>query len=443
MASLKRVCLPALLIATLLPSLSSAQPALVRLTLDEALQRSVETSQRMAELRARQMSAEADVVTARASERPDLSLQAGYQRTNHVEEFSLRQPDGIVRVVYPDVPDNYRSRLDLQWLLYSGGRTSALIGAAGTDARARARDVESLRNDVKLETASAYWTAVTQRESIVVIEGSLTRLESQLAEARARLDAGFVPPSDVLSVEAQHSSERALLVEARTVYEQSLLTLRRLTGLEMATPLELVELVEAPESTDPGVAVLVHIARDTRPERRALDLRIQSAGFRTDAARAEGRPNVAVVAGVDYARPNPRIFPRVAAWEDSWDVGVNFSWSLFDGGRVASRVASQSAQEEALRHQLADFDQRLDVEVRQRWLDVEAARAQIAAARDGLTSATEAHRVLRARYDAGVATSTEVLDALTALLRAQLELTRAQASARLARVQLERALGRI
>ena len=39
--------------------------------------------------------------------------------------------------------------------------------------------------------------------------------------------------------------------------------------------------------------------------------------------------------GYDYARPNPRIFPRAERWEDSWDASVNLSWTLWDGGRRA------------------------------------------------------------------------------------------------------------
>ncbi|HXH06897.1 MAG TPA: TolC family protein, partial [Vicinamibacterales bacterium] len=61
---------------------------------------------------------------------------------------------------------------------------------------------------------------------------------------------------------------------------------------------------------------------------------------------------------------------------------------------------------------------------------------------DGVRAAIEAHRVLVERYRAGVATSTEVLDAEVAVLEAELDRTRALASVRLAEAALERALGR-
>ena len=80
--------------------------------------------------------------------------------------------------------------------------------------------------------------------------------------------------------------------------------------------------------------------------------------------------------------------------------------------------------------------------VRQRALDLDSARASLVAAADGVRSAAEARRVVAERFNVGVATSTEVLDAQVALLQAELDRTRALASIRLAEARLDRALGR-
>jgi outer membrane protein TolC len=73
---------------------------------------------------------------------------------------------------------------------------------------------------------------------------------------------------------------------------------------------------------------------------------------------------------------------------------------------------------------------------------VQSSRAEIVAAADGVRAATEARRVVNERFAAGVATATDVLDAETALLQAELDRTRALASARLADARLERAVGK-
>jgi outer membrane protein len=129
-------------------------------------------------------------------------------------------------------------------------------------------------------------------------------------------------------------------------------------------------------------------------------------------------------------------------WQDSWDVGVNVSWSLWDGGRTRAELAEATALATATRERLAEFDQALTLEVKQRSLDLAAAHAQIRAAGEGVRSAAEARRVVDERFAAGVATSTELLDAQVALLEAELDRTRSLANARLALARLDRAVGR-
>ena len=118
------------------------------------------------------------------------------------------------------------------------------------------------------------------------------------------------------------------------------------------------------------------------------------------------------------------------------------NWSLWDGGRVRAEVAEANANRRAVEQRLQEFDSVLDVEVRQRVLDLGFATAAIGVASDAVKSAVEARRVVSERFSAGVATNTDVLDAQVALLQAELDWTRALASARLAAARLDRALGR-
>ena len=154
------------------------------------------------------------------------------------------------------------------------------------------------------------------------------------------------------------------------------------------------------------------------------------------------RPILSVAGGFDYARPNPRILPRVDDWNSSWDLGLTASWAIWDGGRARADIAAVSAEERAMRRRLAELDSLLELEVRQRAFDIVSARAAIAAAGESLSAAQEARRVVSERFEAGVATSTDVLDAEVALLGAGLDRTRALAGLRLAEARLDRARGR-
>jgi outer membrane protein TolC len=414
----------------------------VALSLADATARSLETSHRLGELAARREGNDAFVQSVRAGGLPQLAVLGGYTRTNHVDEFGIPQPNGSVRLLYPDVPDNWRSRVDLQWPLYTGGRIQALTEAARAEALASARDVDAARTDLRFEVARAYWGLVTAREGVKVVEGALRRVEAYLADAKARFDAGFVASNDVFAAEAQRSLQQALLIEARNLVGVSTLALARLAGLPPGTIIEPTESLDLAPSPGAEAAQLVEEARRRRDDRAAIEARRAAAAARVDAAGAGFKPVVSVLGGADMARPNPKIFPRADEWQGSWDLGISAAWSVFDGGRTRADVATAAAAARAWHERLQDYDTQLDAEIRQRLLEAGSSRARVTAARDAVRSAAEARRVLEERYRAGVATSTEVLDAQVVLLEAELGAARALAALRLADAGLERAVGR-
>jgi outer membrane protein len=424
-----------------------AQAAPLRLTLDAAIARGLDASHRLEELGARQDAARAIEGQREAAERPQLAAIASYTRTNHVEEFSVPNALGGVRVIYPDVPDNMRSRMDLQWPIYTGGRLKALTRAAGAEADAAGQDRESARADVKLEITRAFWAVLTAQASVDVVRQALERTSAHLADVRNQLSVGLVPPSDVLSIEAQHARQRMLSIEAESIVETATAEFKRLVGVDQEVPIELAaDLTVSPtnvaaSAAQPFKAVITQ-ARESRPERKSLLFRIEATADRVAAASAGSLPVLTAIGGYDLARPNPRIFPIQEKWKPSWDIGVNVRWSLFDGGRARAETAEAAANRRAAEARLRDFDSIIEVEIRQRMADLSSAGASIDAAEAGVRAATEARRVIAERFSAGVATNTDVLTAQTALLQAELDLTRARANGELARARLERALGR-
>jgi outer membrane protein TolC len=427
-----------------LPSATAAQPApMLRLTLEEAQSRAREASHRLAEARARESVALAAVEVRVTADRPTVAAVAGYTRTMHVTPFIVPGPlGGLPRVLYPDAPNNYNTRLDLQWPIYNGGRSDALERSARAEAAAVAAEVAVAQADLRLEVARSFWAVVTARATVDVLEQGVTRSQAHAADVRQRFNAGLVPPNEIASADAQESRSRMLAIEARNQRDVSTADLARLIGQPSDQPIDPVAALDAPGLALAGIEPLVADARESRQERRAMERRIDSANEQQSAAAAGRLPTVSIAAGVDYARPNPRIFPRTDRWDDSWDAGVNLRWPLWDGGRVAADVAQAAGAVEAARQRLAEFDSVLALEVRQRALDIESGRAAVAAASDGVRAAAEARRVVSERYQAGVITQIEVLDAEYALLQAELDRTRALAGVRLSEAQLARAVGR-
>lgn len=427
--------------ALVLASTAQAQTRAVTLTLDEAIARGLANSMRIAELQARHEAAVAVEDRRGAEKLPVTSLLGGYTRTNHVEEFVIFQPGQPRLVVYPDVPDNYRGRLDLQWPIYSGGRTDALERAARAEREASGEDLTAARADLRLEITRAFWALVTARETATVLGRSLESTDAHVRDLRNRLEQGLIPPNDVLTADAQLARERLLAIEANTTSAVAEADLQRLLGLEVRESIQPQAALEVPAPAERGIEGLVESAKSGRAERRALVDRAEAADARIDAAAAGARPQLSLASGYDYARPNPRIFPRAGEWEDSWDVSLNVSWAFWDGGRSRADRAEAAANANAARARLSDLDRQIAFEVRQRQLELESSRAAIPVANAGVRAAVEARRVLGERFNAGVATSTDVLDAQTDVLLAELQLTRALANVHLAEARLERAIG--
>jgi outer membrane protein TolC len=423
------------------PPPGQAAAGAVRLTLDDAIARAVQTSHRIGEGQARQEAATAAIGSRAAATMPFVSAMAGYTRTNHVVPFGL-PPQNPTAIIYPDIPDNWRTRLDMQWPVYTFGRFESLERAARNEATAAEKDVNTFTADVRFDAKRAFWTLVTASESVRVVEEALALVEAHLRDVRNMRAAGLLAPNDVLSVEAQRSRQQVQLIEARNMRSVAEADLRRVTGLEPGVAVTVDAVLEGPQASLPLYDDLLAAARAARPERQALQARVDAIGERRNAAAAGLKPTLAVAAGFDYAKPNPRIFPRTNEWHTSWDVGFNVAWPLWDGGRVKADVAEAAANQRAVVQRLAEFDSVLDFEVNQRRLDVEAARESIRAAADEVTAAAEARRVVDERFKAGLVTNTEVLDAQQALLIAQFDRTRALATARLAEARLDRTLGR-
>jgi outer membrane protein TolC len=411
------------------------------LTLDEAVARGLAASHRVAEVRARGDAMAAVVENRRSALRPQVAALGGYTRTNHVEVFGIQLPNNQLRVIYPDIPDNVRTRLDVQWPVYTGGRLEALTQAAERDATTGEEDVAALRADVTLDVTRAFWGLVVAIDRLRVVDESLARTHAHLEAVRNQLAAGLVAPSDVLNVQAQESRQRMLSIQARSARDVAEADLARLVGVGPGTRIQPQAGLE-PSPSDVTFAALVAEALDQRRDRKALVARLSGAESRITAALAGRRPVVALAGGLDYARPNPRIFPRQGAWRESWDAGVNVSWPLFDGGRAKAEAAQASAERRAVQARIDEFDSMLSLEIRQRLSEITASRAAIAAADDGLQAATEARRVVGERFTAGVATSADVLDAQVAVLQAGLDRSEAVANARLAAARLHRAVGR-
>ena len=201
-----RRTLTSLMVLTLAmtPGVAAAQTAL-SLTLDEAIRMGVAHDPRLAEARARDAAAADGVASNAALKKPTVTAIGRLPADEPRARVRVRPAGGTFNVIFPDVPDNYRFRTEMDVPIYTAAawtRSSRPHAPSSTRARPISRAGEQ---DVRLDITRAYWGLVTARESVRVLEQALDRADAYVGDVKSRVDAGVLPPNDLLSAQAQRA----------------------------------------------------------------------------------------------------------------------------------------------------------------------------------------------------------------------------------------------
>jgi outer membrane protein TolC len=421
-------------------------PAPMPLTVDDAVRMGIEHAPQVAEARTKTVAANHGVRALEGLALPSATAQMNYIRWSHTPEFLIPDGMGGTRVLYEDIPNYYRGRVEVSAPIFSFGRISSNVAAARADVTAAEAGERLAISDVRFEVMRAYWLLATARENVSMLVQSLARTDSWVGDVRSRVDAGLLPPNEVQSAQAQRAREQVRLLQAQNNEALAELVLARLIGVPAGTSIRTASAVDQPL---PQAVVLESMTADEliarasgqRPERAGLTARSDGLRQSAKATIANINPYVLALGAIEPGRPNARFVPPVDAWHTSWTVDLKFVWPFYDGGRSKAQGAALNAQASGVDAQRDDLDSAIALEVRQHLLDLRFGRAQIDASDEGVTAAQEARRVVGERFLAGVALSSEVLDAQVALLEAQLERSRLYASLRLTEARLLHAVG--
>src|SRR2546425_47237 len=127
---------------------------------------------------------------------------------------------------------------------------------------------------------------------------------------------------------------------------------------------------------------------------------------------------------------------------EGWTLGLNLSWSLFDGGNRVAKYQEAKANLEGARQRVKSTELDIIQNVEQAEIAVEEAQERIQAAQALVASAQENFRLAQGRFDAGVGTILDLTDAQLALTQAQNTEAQALSDYRIALARLDRAVGR-
>jgi outer membrane protein TolC len=421
-------------------------PALAQtsLTLEDAIRRAqAETSD------ARSLAAAIDGATARVERAqsgfwPRVDVSETVQRGNQpVFVFSslLSQRRfaaanfAIPTLNDPDPVTNTRTAIALEQPVFDAGLTRLGLQAAKLDREMAMATRDAADQDLAFRAAQAFVRVLQLEATVRATDAAVAAGESDRQRARARRDVGLVTEADSLAVDVHLADMRQRQIAAAGDLAVARLQLAEAVGLPLTASVVLVRPAARPGTADE--AALARESLTTHPLLRQADVQLQLAENGRRTARAALWPTVGVQGGWEFNGAT------VGAQESSWVVGADVRVNVFRGFADKARMAeARHAHVRAIaeRERVA---RRIEVDVRAALARLAAARAREEAGKAALMQAGESQRIVRDRYESGLATVTDVLRAAEATLQAESRATTAEMDVILQIMALDRALGRL
>jgi outer membrane protein TolC len=433
------------LVLLIFAAASSRAPGQEPLTLDQAIGAALAFNPSLRAARASGAETDARVGEARSGFFPRLALSESWQRSNQpVFAFSsllaARQFGAanfaIDALNDPDPISFFHGAVGVDQLIFDGGSQRA-----ATDAASLRRDIAGL---VTGEAAAALALATTQMFGRVVAaqaarraaEAGVDTAREDLARAERRRDSGMVTDADVLDLAVHVADLRQRALQAGGDAAVARAELNRLMGAPIDRDYQLVEPSEAGGGAELPLDALLAEAEAARPEirRAAAAQQLADAGRRQ--ARAALIPHVAAQAGFDVS--GTRINDRAS----SWMVGGEVRWSLSLGGAERARIEGAAAAANRAAAEADEARATVQVEVVSALRRLEAARARETVGRAAVDQSRESQRIIRDRFEAGLAGTNDLLRASAAVLDADAQRTSALVDTINGEAMLRRALGR-
>jgi outer membrane protein TolC len=391
--------------------------------------------------------ARAQTNQARAAQYPRVDFSQGFTRGNnpvYVFGTLLTQRQftaanfALSELNTPTPLDNFQTRLEGQVLLFDWGRTRQRIGGARRMETAAEFEAEQTRQDLILRVVRAYYGVVVARENLAAAREAYRTAEANEARVKSLAEAGLVVSSDLLSAQVFRAQMKDREIRAENQWQVARMMLSNEMGLGPEATAEPVDKLEGFAAESRPIEEWEQVALAERPALRAAELRYQAAQKNRGLARAEFGPRVGVFA--NFERDAETLGGPSGT---NWTAGARLEINLFAGGAERYRLAEAIARERQAGNQLDWFRSGVRLEVRQAYLETQAAKQRVEAARGSAEQATESLRILQNRYDAGLATMTDLLRGQTAALEARTGYLAALHDWQVAAAQLERTAGKL
>jgi outer membrane protein len=410
------------------------------LHLDDAVKAGLEHQPTVLVAKAQTEAASGRIDQARSGYLPQVTGTAVYQR---VHGASTVRPTTTTTTTVPTTGGGgltynvFSAGLSASQLIWDFGQTIDRTRAASANRDAQESNERTARFQVALQIRQTFFQAHAQRALVRVGQDSVKNLERHLGQIKGFVEQGIRPEIDLAQSKTDLANARVTLINAKNGYLTAKAQLNQAMGIAQGTDYEVADEDLGPVPGEDGSGdVLLEQAIAARPEIVTLQKQKKASELTVTSLKGAYGPTLSGVGGVSEAGLS------LDALGLNWNVGVNLTWPIFQGGLTRGQVREARANVDVASAQLSQAELNVRLEVEQARLTVGSAKVAIDAAKDALENAKERLRLADGRYEAGVGSIIELDDAEVASLSAGAQLVQAEYNLASARAGLLSALGK-
>ncbi len=410
-----------------------------KLSLREAVERAIEFNLGAVGLTEAVHQSRGQAKIARSFLLPNLnaSMSETVQQTN-VQALGVRFDSPIPGFSPPTIvgPFNYfdvRATLS-QTVVDLTARNNYL--AARNISRANELSAADARDLVILAVGGNYLQIIAAKARIDAARAQLETANALYKQTGQQRAAGVVPQTDLNRSQIQLLTQQQRLVSLQNDYAKLKINLARLTGLPPNDQYEISDVIPFAPAPPISFEDALNQAFEQRSDLKAAQAQVEAAERGRSAARAERLPSFAVRADYGVIGTNP------SQAHGTFSVVGTVRVPIWQGGRTKGQTEVAEAALAQRRAELEDVKGRIESEVRNAYLDLQASASQVEVARTNIAVTTQNLDLTRQRFEAGVSDNVEVVQSQEALVTAHFDYINSVFAHNLAKLSLARAIGR-
>jgi outer membrane protein len=319
----------------------------------------------------------------------------------------------------------FSPELHVEYLIFDFGGRGGAIDAAKANLLAANLTFNDTHLKIIFQVTSAYYRLLTAIGQMDAAEASLKNAQAVEEDSQDRLDHGLATKPDVLEATASRAQAEYDLQAAVGAQEIAHGDLATALGLPPQTAYHVQEVNELkmPGELAESVDAAIDRAFEQRPDLKAqlAELRATNAAIKQAKSRYYPTLGLSGNGGLTRQYGQQGLLPPAYAGSEVWDVGLELTWTLFDGGRREHEIAQAKAEKAATLAEINSLRDQISDEVWTAYSNVKTALRQEQAAAALLTSADQSYSAARESYGYGVRNLLDVVAAQKALAQARTE----------------------